>query len=114
MLRQISLFVSLVGVLVLLIVCEGIETEEFKIGMLNESFIEEKVKVVGTIEKIFTSENLIVIDLKDETGMVKVVVFSDYVDVWEGDVVQVEGEVREFNGELEIGAKVISVVAENN
>ena len=51
------------------------------------------------------------INVKDDTGNIDVVVFKEEnLELKEGDVIQVEGQVTEYQGKLEILAKRIIIL----
>jgi len=107
---RIAISTSLVGVLFLLILCNVLELPLTFIGDLDESFLDENVRVEGKVEKVLEKSNVIMFDLVDNTGRIKVIIFTDEgVDL--ENYVDVEGTVMEYKGELEINAERIERVS---
>lgn len=110
-LENLAMVVSLVGVLLILFVSEKMEAGSLSIIDVNESYLGNNVKITGEVVRLIETEGLLILDVKDDSGKIKVVAFSDeYVDVQENDKVEIEGEVVEYKNETELDAKVIKVL----
>jgi RecJ-like exonuclease len=111
-LKEISLFISLIGVIILMFVSENMEVNKILIQDVDESFLDKEVRVVGDVSNTLDKESFTLFDLTDETGKIKVIAYEDIYP--EGRKVEILGKVTEYNGALEIEAKIISVIDENN
>ena len=110
-LLKISLITSLVGILVLLIILEKIDVSDSNIAAINKNLSEKEVKIKGEITRIRETPAFSMINVKDDTGNIDVVVFKEEnLELKEGDIIQVEGQVTEYQGKLEILAKRIIIL----
>lgn len=97
-LLKIALVVSVLGIIGLFLVTEIIEIPLQKIEELEEG---DYVKIVGEIISINQKDTMTFFQIKDETGKIDVVYF-DLVELEEGIELEVEGQVEEYKGKLEI------------
>jgi hypothetical protein len=115
-LQKTALALSLLGLFLLFAFSVFLEAKEVPLFELDESFLGEKVKVQGRLTWFKTVEHLIVFQLTDELGLasIKVVVFSPSAEDWRvlslKGRIEVEGEVKRYNGELELVAEKISAL----
>lgn len=108
---KIILAISLIGVLSLLILVKTLEIPLTNIGNLTESNIDKTAKVQGNISSITETQGLYLINLKDATGKLTIVVFKNKQDLnlKKRQAIEVQGKVIEYKGELEIQASVINL-----
>jgi len=103
---RIALGTSLVGVLFLLLICNFLEIDLIKINEISEELIDENIKIKGKVTNVKETPKVLLFDLEDMTGKIKVIVFSEEaIDL--KPYVTVEGTVTEYKGELEVNAKRI-------
>ncbi|QQG39155.1 MAG: OB-fold nucleic acid binding domain-containing protein [Candidatus Woesearchaeota archaeon] len=105
-----SLCCSLAGVFIILYIGENYQPGGFYIKEINETFLDKYIKVGGTAEKVFTGKGITIVDLKDSSGWIKVVAFSNMTGIKKGMRLEVVGIVKEYEDELEIIAEEIKVV----
>ncbi|WP_169891223.1 exodeoxyribonuclease VII large subunit [Litchfieldia alkalitelluris] len=84
-----------------------------KIADINESMIGKKVSVNGKISNRYDhKDGHVFLTLEENNGSLKVVIFSDMEisteHLQEGETVNVKGELKEYNDELEINVESIS------
>ena len=110
-LLKISLIPSLVGILILLVILEKIDVSDSNISAIDKNLSEKQVKIKGEITRIRETPAFSMINVKDDTGNIDVVVFKEKkLELKEGDIIQVEGQVTEYQGKLEILAKRIVIL----
>jgi RecJ-like exonuclease len=105
-LLKVALTCSLVGIVVILFISESMEVKKVKIGKINEEMVGEDVRIVGKVVKVLGSSSSKKIDVEDSSGKIRVTVFDEF-EIERGKVVEVEGEVSEYKGELGLNGKKI-------
>ncbi len=107
---NISLFLTLIGILILIIIADNQNLEEIAINNITEKDIDQKVKISGYIEDIYETEGLYIFSIINQDSKIKSILFKDNNSIlYEGLEVDLEGVVTEYEGELEITAKKITV-----
>ena len=110
-LLRIALITSLFGILILLIILDKIDVSDSNIDAINETFLDRHVKIKGEIIGIAETPGLYIINIKDDTGSMGVIVFKeDKLELEKGNIVEIEGQVTEYQGKMEIIAKKITVL----
>ncbi|MBI2663118.1 hypothetical protein HYX15_01145 [Candidatus Woesearchaeota archaeon] len=109
-LLKISLCFSLIGVFIILIIAETLEVKQYGISSITDKEVDKKVKIVGTISSIVETPGLFILDIIDETGKMKVVIFKeDDLGFNKYDEIEVTGKVIKYRNYLEIEAETISL-----
>lgn len=108
-LLKIALICSLIGLIILYFISAKIEVKDYK-PILNKN-IGEDVKLKGTVTKISDKGDVVFIEVNQQSP-ITVVLFSDddNLKLKNGDVVEVVGEVQEYDGKNEIIAQKIRVI----
>lgn len=107
-LLKIALTCSIVGIFIVFIFADKLEPSLVNISDVSESFIDQDVKIRGTIVSSRITPSVLMFDVKDETGTIKVVAFDkEDFESGEGQLVEVLGNVKEYKGVLEIEAKKV-------
>ena len=110
-LLRIALITSLFGILILLIILDKIDVSDSNIDAINETFLDRQVKIKGEITRITETPGLYIINVKDNTGNMGVIVFKEEkLELEKGNIVEVEGQVVEYQGKTEIIAKKITIL----
>ena len=110
-LLKIALVSSLIGILLLSFIEEKISLKESNITMIDYSLLENHVKVKGAAVNIKDLENILIFDLKDNNGKIKVIAFKkNKLKIKKDSILEVEGIVKEYNNELEVEAKKIRIL----
>lgn len=109
-LLKVALICSLVGLTVLYFISTKIEFKDYKPSILNKN-IGEDVKLNGIVTKITDRENVVFIEVNQQSP-ITVVLFTDdgNLKLKEGDNIEVLGEVQEYNGKNEVIAQKIRVI----
>ena len=109
-LLKVSLVFSLIGILIIFILTGTLEVERYNIGSLSKENLDDTVKVKGIIENYGETPGLYLINLKDDTGKITVVIFKDEeLELQEGLEIEIVGDIVEYEDEIEIIAKEIVV-----
>jgi len=77
-LRNVSILVSLIGLISLFLISRTLEQKVINIGEISVNDIGRRVYVCGKIDSKFVSKSKhIFLSLKDKTGKIKVVIFNN-------------------------------------
>jgi RecJ-like exonuclease len=93
---------------------EEVELTQVEIGELDD-LVGEDVRIEGEIVDIRQTSGPTVFEIRDETGAVDCAAFEEagvraYPGVENGDVVRLDGEVRERRGELQVETEALLVL----
>jgi len=100
-LLKISLIITIIGIAMLFIYSEKIDSEKNEI---MPEFIDKDIKISGTITKLTKTDNLVFLELSYEKKT-KGIIFNKNLgnlNIKKGDSVSVTGELEEYQGELEL------------
>ena len=107
-LLKVSLIFSLIGILILFFLTYTIKVNLYEINSLSKDNLDDIVRVKGIVESYSETPGLYLVNLKDNTGKITVVVFKDEkLELQEGLEIEVIGQVVEYQNKLEIIAKEI-------
>lgn len=112
-LKRISIIGVCICLVLLYIVTIQPSSLHVNIGEIDRSLTGKIVNVTGVIEAVSESKGNVFIDLKDDTGEIKVVLWEETIDsidtndlnkgeLVRGNVLNVIGEVQIYKGELEV------------
>jgi len=108
--RNICLVLSVIGLIVLFIGVNLVNTKT-NIGDIDESYIGKTVLISGNISSNYYNNGNVFLDVKDQTGKIKAVVFENTMKKLNinpkeiSGCVEIKGSVNEYKGELEIIAE---------
>lgn len=107
-LLKIALICSIVGVFIIFIFADRLEPSLINISGISQSLIDKDVKIRGTVNSFRITSSVLMLDVRDETGTIKVVAFDkEDFEADKSQVIEVTGTVKEYQGVLEIEAKNI-------
>ncbi len=107
---KLALVWSLIGIFILLVVAVFTEPKAIELAEVGQH-IGEKVIVQGVVGDATYKEKVSFIDLDDGSGKISIVLFENpEKKVYTGDEIQVKGQVKEYEGDLEIVADEIVCV----
>ena len=110
-LLKVALICSIIGIFIIFIFANRLEPSLISISDVSESLIDQSVKIQGAIDSIRVTPSIIILNVKDDSGSIKVVAFSqDNSELVKDQLVEILGDVTEYKGILEIEAKKISSV----
>lgn len=105
-LLKIAIFCAVAGLTSLFFVSRNIKVELTPIEKIN--LMENKeVAIEGTVQNVGQKEGLTVLEVGYETS-IQVAIFEK-ADIRRGDQVTVRGELKEYNGRMEIVGKEVTV-----
>ncbi len=103
------LTISLLGILILLIYSENITLEAKNIINITKKDIDKQTRVIGQVTRITDLPGLTILNLKDKTSEIPIVIFKeDKLPIKQKDLLEIEGKITEYKGELEIIADKIT------
>ena len=110
-LLKVALICSIIGIFIIFIFADKLEPSLINISDISYSFIDKGVKVKGYIKSVRQAESVAILDIQDDTGSIKAVVFNeDNFELKKGESVEVLGKVIEFKGSFEIEVnRIISI-----
>ncbi len=107
-LLKLSLTFSLLGILLILFISENDTLPTSKISDISNKQIDSIVKIKGTIEHLTELENLVLFTLKDETGKINIILFTDTIlNIKQEQEVEIIGKIIEYKNTIEIMADQI-------
>lgn len=110
-LLKISLITAIIGILVLLFILDRISLSNINISNLTKENLDEKVKIKAELIKVTETPGLYLLTVKDFSGEISVIVFKDeQLELKQGDVLEIEGQIASYKDKIEIIAKKITVL----
>lgn len=111
-LLKISFICSLLGILILYTLSQNISVEEKTINKITIGDLDNKVKIKGLVDNIIDTESVLILDVAQAQNM-KVILFKENnqsIDIKKEDLIEVIGQVEEYNGELEIIGQRVRII----
>ena len=108
--KNLLLFIITLGIFLLFFINILLEPKILTITEILNQEVETKIKIFGEIKKITTNENITIINIKDETNSIKVILFEEIKNLFIQDIIIVEGIIIEYRGEVEINAEKITKI----
>lgn len=107
-LLKIALVCSIFGILIVFIFADKLEPPLVNISDISKSYIDRDVKIHGNIISSKVTSSVIILDVKDDTGIIKVVAFDkEEFEADKNQEAEIFGSVKDYNGVLEIESKKI-------
>ena len=109
---KIAFICGIIGLFILFIISDTIEIKEKNIDKINKANVEEDVKLIGTISKITNLDKVTFIEL-EQPATITIILFKDKnknISLYNGDNIEIIGQIEEYNGKLEIIAQRIRVL----
>lgn len=106
---KIALICSIIGVLSITYISENKEVELLKISDIKE--VDKEIKIEGYITNVKETPGLYIIDVKDSTGVITVIIFKEKpLNLQKNQLVEIIGSTTKYKNKIEINAKQIKVV----
>lgn len=106
-----ALIVSLIGLLILIIVSEKITLPNSNITEAKSLPIDSHAKVQGKITNIIETPGLLILEIKDNSDNIKVIVFKPIdTNLTKDQNIEVEGRITQYKDEKEIQADLIKII----
>ena len=110
-LLKVAVITALIGILILLFILEKVELSNFNIANVTKNEVDKKVKIKAELLSIKETPGLYILDVKDFSGEITVIVFKDEkLDLKKGDILEIEGQVTSYKDQVEIIAKKITIL----
>jgi len=109
-LLKITFIISLIGILFLIILSQQFSPNILDIKDIDESYLDKKVAIKGTIFDVsnYEESNFQILTIRDSTGLIKVTSNSKTSIEKTKDTLIITGTVTKYNNELQITADEIS------
>ncbi len=107
----ITIICSLIGIFIILLIVENTELSISKIKDITEKHLETKVKISGKITSIKETPGLLILQVKDPTGKIDVIIFKDKkINITKNIQVEIEGKIQKYKSKLQITANKITLL----
>ena len=111
-LLKISIISSIIGIFILIIISESLVIKESSIKDVTKDKLDGRVKIIGEVTSVKETPGLNILNVKDNSGSIAVVVFKDEeIPFRTGLILEIQGLVVEYNGKMEIQAEEIKNVS---
>jgi len=118
-LLMLCLFCSVLGLAILFVGVQYVEAKAIPVGDVNGEYEGTLVAVEGTVYSRYYNGEHIFFTLKDETGKIKIVLFSSEIkrlgidpeEIRNGMKIRIEGAVKTYKGELEILPERMEIIS---
>ena len=111
-LLKTALICSFIGLVILFFISDKISVDRVNISDLEKEELGRDINLIGKIEKVTNMDKVIFLEISElKTEKVSVVLFKDRdLDLIEGNYVEINGEIDEYNGKREIIANSIKII----
>ena len=107
---KVSLIISVIGTFLILLISEYSEDKLSNIKDLGKDQLETRVKVEGTVISTRETPGLYILNIRDSTATIPIVIFREEVlNIERGAQIEVTGKLTEYKKELEIIVEEIRV-----
>ena len=105
----IAVLTSVIGILIILYIAENKEVRLLEIKDIDESYLDQVVRIKGTVGRVGLGKDVTIINLNDGLYDIKVIAFDNSTLIKEGMLLEVYGIVTMYKGEIEVEADEIKV-----
>jgi RecJ-like exonuclease len=109
-LLKISLIFSILGILLILFISENTSIDLSNISEITKENIDEKVRIQGIVTNIVETESLTILNVKDNTGKITIIIFEIGIGLQKDQRVEIIGSVTDYEDQLEIMADQIKKI----
>ena len=111
--RQISIGISVLGIIMLLVFSQIFEPRQMLIKNISEEFVGQEVVIKGIVKNPFFTKNILFFEIFD-LDKIKAVKFSPTASeldlIKEQAFLEVHGTIKKYRGELEIIVKEVKEI----
>ena len=104
---KLSLIATLFGIGLLIFVSDKIKVKEYKIEEINETQLDQDIRVVGKIVSIKETSKLLILTLKNKKEIKAALLKEDKIEFKKGMMVEVIGKLETFEKEFQIEARQV-------
>lgn len=107
---------SLIGLFLIFMIVSQLEYSNVKIGSITGEMVGETINITCVvIDKYNHQDGHLFLDAIDETGQIKIVIWSDNVKtlnetIEKGSIINVIGNIQLYKGEYEVIARKVKVI----
>ncbi|HLC37399.1 MAG TPA: hypothetical protein VJJ53_01310 [Candidatus Nanoarchaeia archaeon] len=105
----IAVLTSVIGILIILYIAENKEVRLLEIKDIDESYLDQVVRIKGTAGRVGLGKDVTIINLNDGLYDIKVIAFDNSTLIKDGMPLEVYGVVTMYKGEIEVEADEIKV-----
>ena len=107
-LLKISLIFSLIGIFILFLIAESVDLSYSEIKSIEK---DEFVKLRGIVDKVNQRDKVAFVELIQPESITVVLFKEDeFIDIQEGDYIEVVGKSEEYKGEIQIIGNVVEKI----
>ncbi len=110
LLLKTSLILALAGLSIITILASKLDLKQSNIASLNEEMLNKNIKIKGLATPITSNSLIQLIELQDNTGKIKIVLYKSNLKIEKGSILEVEGRVTKYNQELQFTADFVKVL----
>lgn len=101
---------SIIGISIILFIAENKNVSVFNIKDIDESYLDQVVRVRGHVGSVILANKITIINLNDGFNSIKVIAFYNSTLIQKGMPLEVYGLVISYQGDLEIQADEIKII----
>ena len=114
-LLKIAFISSITGILIIFILADNLEIQVTKIANITEENMDEYIRVQGYVDSYYETTGLSILTIHDETGYIDVVMFKEEnITIYTNSLLEIEGSISEYDGQLQINADSVKELIEEN
>jgi|SRR3989344_1484710 len=107
-LSKLCIISMVLGITLLILVSDKIDIPSSTISSISKEDVNKGIKIKGIVTKVINKENINILEIKDNSSSIKVVLFdSEGYIIEKNSFVEVYGKVSLYEGNLEIIAETI-------
>ncbi len=108
-LLKMALICSIVGIFALFLFAEKLEPKLIQISEISYLSIDKNIKIQGEIIKFKKTKSTNILQIKDQSGSINVILFENLNNLEKGKTIEIIGKVSEYKDELQIEAKKVKL-----
>lgn len=110
-LTKLCILSTFVGITLLIVISDKLDIPTSTISSLSKEDINKQVKVKGIVNNIINKESIIILNLKDTSSSIKVVLFNPKKSkIKKNSFVEVDGKISSYEDKLEIIADSVKIL----
>ena len=109
---KIALICSFLGLIGLFFISDRISIDRINISDIDKEDLGEEIKIIGRIERVTNSDKVVFLEISEmKTESISIILFKDRdIELQEGSYVEIEGEIDEYNGKMEVIASRVKLI----
>jgi len=110
-LQKICLIISILGIFSLFFISQKLQPKDLEIEQISKQYLNQEIKVNGSITSIKDKISLTLIELSSGSSKIDVVIYKeDIKEIKKGSNIEVVGILNQYNNQLQINAKKITII----